>query len=750
MLVAPKIVESTRAEDPRAGAAPRAVVELELEIDHEGKVSNARVVQSGGEALDEAALASARRLVFVPASRDGQPVAARIRYQSVFEARQPEPEPEPETAPPPPAPPPPDPPPAPESMGASARIDAPPREVTKRVLEQKDLASIAGTRGDSLRAVELLPGVSRPSAANGNLPILRGANPFDSQVFLEGAPVPVLYHIGGLTSFVHSRVLDVVELQPSNFSVRYGRKMGGVIEVKLRDPRTDGLRGVAEVSFLDSSLLVETPINDKLSVLATARRSNIDAIVNSATSDNSFAITGAPVYWDYQSIVAFKPTDRDRIRLIAYGSSDRLALVLKRPADVDPTLRGRIENVSTFHRVQLGYRHRWDGGSEQNTEITYGREDGVGAFGKVASFDYGVDTVQLRSEWIGVVSRAFRVIAGVDGLGNRFRGNYRGVPLPPGEGDHPSPLSTQEQISTSQTGWSWQPGAYLEAGIRPTPELLIAPGLRADYSSILRRGALDPRLSTRLEVSDTTTLKAGIGKYSQIPFEAEALAPTGNPNLQMPRSLHVSGGFEQKLREQCAMSIEGFVKWMDRITTTTRDGQAPFFDNSQRGRVFGAEALLRFHPTERLSGFASYTLMRSERADAGAAFRLFDRDQTHILALAASYRLGGGWELGVTFRYTSGTPYTPVASSSYDATNDVYVPRLGAAMSARNPAFNRLDLRVQKTWTFSRWSLAVYLDMQNVWNAENREGFSYSYDYRQRQGVRGLPILPILGLRGEL
>ena len=71
-------------------------------------------------------------------------------------------------------------------------------------------------------------------------------------------------------------------------------------------------------------------------------------------------------------------------------------------------------------------------------------------------------------------------------------------------------------------------------------------------------------------------------------------------------------------------------------------------------------------------------------------------------------------------------------------------------MSARNPPFSRVDLRIQKTWTFAQWSLAAYLDVQNALNAPNREGFSYSYDYRERQGARGLPILPILGLRGEL
>ena len=71
-------------------------------------------------------------------------------------------------------------------------------------------------------------------------------------------------------------------------------------------------------------------------------------------------------------------------------------------------------------------------------------------------------------------------------------------------------------------------------------------------------------------------------------------------------------------------------------------------------------------------------------------------------------------------------------------------------MSARNPAYVRLDARVEKKWTFQVWSLSVYLDVQNVLNSPNREGFSYSYNYRTRDGMRGLPIFPALGLKGEL
>jgi len=94
VLEPPRLEKSAPAVDPRTGEAPR--VDVELDVDRDGKVTDARVIRSGGDALDAAALESARGFGFVPAMRDGAPIAARIRYESVFEARQAEPAPKPE------------------------------------------------------------------------------------------------------------------------------------------------------------------------------------------------------------------------------------------------------------------------------------------------------------------------------------------------------------------------------------------------------------------------------------------------------------------------------------------------------------------------------------------------------------------------------------------------------------------------------------------------------------------------------
>jgi hypothetical protein len=597
-----------------------------------------------------------------------------------------------------------------------------------------------------------MPGVSR-AGPNSTTPVLRGANSDDSQVFLEGSPVPILYHLGGLTSFVHARLLEAVDLYPSNFSVRYGRKAGGVVDVRLRDPRTDGLHGVADVSLIDSSLLVETPITDQVAVLAAARRSNIDAVLGSALSSDTTSVIAAPVYWDYQAEAAYKPTDRDRLRLIAYGSSDRFGLAMNRPADVDPAVRGAFDVSEVFHAVQLGYRHRWAEGSEQNTEVTYGRQFSHQAFGTLGLLSFDIDNLQGRSEWTGVASPAFRVTAGVDVLAQHFSGSYSGIPPTTGENDPNVALSSIQHVAVAARVWRMQPGAYLDFGLRPIPQILIVPGIRADYDDLVHRGAIDPRASMRAELGPHTAFKSGFGRYSQSPEPPEAVNPIGNPALGYAHALHGTLGLEQELGESIRGSVEGFAKRLDGMVAGTPGGAPPFFENSQKGRIFGGELLLQVKGDPRVApffGFLSYTLMRSERRDAGQGWRLFDRDQTHVLATTWTYRLGRGWEVGATFRYTTGTPYTPVVSSTYDAGADVYLPRSGAPESRRNPAFTRLDARVEKKWTFTRWSIAAYLDVQNVFNAENAEGFSYSYDYSRRQAERGLPIFPNLGVRGEL
>src|SRR5579871_2258350 len=94
----------------RDGVTGETTVVLRLVVDASGQVTDAEVETPAGHGFDEAALAAARTLRFAPATRDGIPVVARIRFRYVFRPPPPpafpasEPAPAPPEATPAPAP----------------------------------------------------------------------------------------------------------------------------------------------------------------------------------------------------------------------------------------------------------------------------------------------------------------------------------------------------------------------------------------------------------------------------------------------------------------------------------------------------------------------------------------------------------------------------------------------------------------------------------------------------------------------
>jgi len=289
----------------------------------------------------------------------------------------------------------------------------------------------------------------------------------------------------------------------------------------------------------------------------------------------------------------------------------------------------------------------------------------------------------------------------------------------------------------------------VELELRPARRLLLVPGLRFDYYSNLPDWTLDPRLSARYEVTDASVLKWGVGVFSQPPLYYELLPGIGNPRLAPYHALHTSLGLEQRLGDAVEIGVEGFYKRLTERVVGTPGNAPPRFLNDGVGRIYGVELSGKLK-TGRAFGYLAYTLSRSERRDRNEAWRLFDQDQTHILSVVASYALGRGWEVGGRFRLISGNPLTPVVGAVYDAGIDQYRALHGPSWSERAPAYHQLDLRVEKEWKMAAWSLAAYLDLQNAYNHANVEGEQYSFDYSRRESATGLPILPNLGLRGEL
>jgi outer membrane receptor protein involved in Fe transport len=664
----------------------------------------------------------------------------------------------------------------------TARVER--REITRHSMPLQVVDKIPGTQGDALRAVQNMPGVARAPFSLGFL-IVRGAAPRDTRVFLEGHTIPHLYHFMGLSSVFHSKLLSRIEFLPGNFSVRYGRATGGIVDVVTRKPRCDRWHGQVHADLWGVGALAEGPVG-KGSLALSLRRSHIDAVLALIPD---IALTAAS--YDYAAMLDY-PLGGGTLKVIAFGADDRLRRRVKDSDDWETV------HVSLFAKGLALYRRRF-GPTTLRASVAGGyerQETGADARGGAVQ-DTG--EASWRAEVAHQVSAGLGVRVGLEGEVQRIKlstaGSGLSLDLLDNEDvDEDAYVEAEVQRSTQVAN-----ALYVEATWKPLSRWTLVPGLRVDWlhARTFSGISFDPRFSTRVSLlPKRLALEAAVGLFHQEPeIEQRYTMLLGSPSLWFERALHTSLGLKWQIRRGLSLEVTGFYKHLWNLVTDSEDfvwrpgaadsatdpdpGADPDVDpdagavpvsgavtvfpehhsNQGRGRVYGAELLLKKRPSrdcpdflalERCFGWISYTVLRSERRDApGARWHLFEDDQTHLLTLLLSGTWAGGWELGIRFRLASGTPADFYGGGVFDADRAGYVPAPGTLTRGRMPMFHQLDIRLDKRFVFQRWMLSLYLDIQNVYSYQHSEFLQYNHDYSERGVLKGLPIVPSIGIQGE-
>jgi TonB family protein len=631
------------------------------------------------------------------------------------------------------------------------------KEVSVRTLSQDEVRTLPGTQGDTLKVLQNLPGVARSPFGIGLL-VVRGSAPQDTKVYVDGIEIPLLFHFGGITSVVASDTVGTLEFYPGNFGARFGRAMGGTVDVRTREPGRD-FHGSAQIDVFDGSARAEGALGEGTWSVAV-RRSWVDgvlAIVLPQVAPRTAAeLRVAPRYYDYQAKLGY-PLLGGQAELLAFGSDDALEFVRPEDSLGRPTFSLR----TAFHRLALRYRHPLGADASHEATVAAGWDrfdvlqgDNFGVLSTIRSIALR-DTLRVRA------TEALSLELGVDALLRGFDYAIYAPPLrAPGQvggfvGD------TATQVGEAARGSWLSPAVYAEADWRPFPRWRVVPGLRLDFDSRVGQGSpwLDPRLAVSYEVTPRTVLTAAAGAYGEPPAPQQTTRSFGNPDLGVQRAWEYSLGVRRELPWSSGLEVTAFFKELREVVGATRaaapDGTPLLLSNGTVGQVWGVEALLRRQLARGLYGWIAYTLSESSRRDDPSmpsypAWHLFGFDQTHVLTVVMSYRTGADWTLGTRLRGASGNPYTPAVGSVLLSDAGRY-QCLGAArpFSARLPGFFQADVRVDKRFVYDLWSLSVYLDVQNATNRANAEFNFRSFDCSQRVAVAGLPVFPTLGARAE-
>jgi TonB family protein len=802
-----------------------AEVVLELDLSEQGEVAGARLAKPAGDGFDEAALAAAQKLRFSPAEIDGKPAAVTIEYRFKFDAARPAPaapaggvlrgvvlergtrEPL-----------------AGASVGAgegkSTFTDRDGRfemagvgpgavkvvvsdpahhrfeteetltqgkavevkyylrrkatdayeavvvgereqkEVTTVTITSGEVGRLAGVSGDTVRVIQNLPGVARQPGGFGAL-IVRGGNPNDTRVYVDGVEVPQIFHFQGLTSIVPSELVESVDFEAGNFGVRFGRATGGRVDLKTRDPGSKRLHVVADGNLFHALALAEGPVSENVSVALAARRSYADVFINAAASNLDFGVSVAPRYYDFQGKLTWRAGEDDVLRFTVLGSDDRVELTGVETGGVRDLDRFKI---GTFFMQALGsWDHRFSEVARARVSLAQGLVSEDDRFGENGTVHERFPITTTRAE----VSRD--LFGGALTLATGFDGRFLPTstmdlefPAIPAANQLPTPDPRKIRHHTKLQ--AMEAGLWAEATWKPLEGLAIVPGVRVEREVLFNRMTwIDPRLSLRYAVRDGTILKGGAGLYHQPPFVPYIMKEWGNPELHEEGAWHFMTGVEQRIAGPVSLDLQLYYKRLfdlalpsDRVVE--RDGELvpERYTNGGTGKSYGAELLLRWNPGGRFFGWIAYSLSRSIRDQSVVGGTLApggeDYDQPHNLIAIGTLDLPEIWEgfsTGFRLRYATGNAYRRVVGAVYDADADEYNGVEESSLGGRVPDFFQLDLRFDKRWTWRTWVLSAYLEVQNVTNRKNPETVAYNFDYAKSGWATGLPFFPSFGLRAE-
>lgn len=628
-----------------------------------------------------------------------------------------------------------------------------------QTLSNEEIRRLPGGFEDVVRGIATLPGVAQVGGGRNDL-LVRGGAPSENLYLIDNIETPNINHFGtqgsggGPLSFVNLDFVQSTTFSTGGFGVRHGDRASSVLTIDLRDGRDDQQGGKATISATQFGLNFEGPVTDRGSYLFSARRSYLDLIFRAA------GFSFVPEYWDFLGKGTWRLGRSDELSALAITALDKVRLFNDSQDDVFDNSR-ILDNSQNQRVAGVTWKHLFGGGFVTTTlgrtrvDYAFRQTDTVGV--EVFRNESVEDEVSLRSDALFLMGETGEIMFGALGRTIGFDAAIR--------------LSgTGEDLDVSLNDRMTKGALYVQIAQSFPFGLRATLGGRLDYFSGINR-TLSPALRASLSqtLDDLSAISISGGRYTQSPSYIWLVANQENRRLNSIQTDMGVIGIDRVIREDTRVSLEGYYKsYSDYPASVDRtylvlanvgagfggaeEGFASFglepLQSSGRGRAYGIELLVQ----KKLSdiscyGTASLSYGHSYFTAADGIERPGAYDQRVILNLSGGYRFSDDWEAGLKFRFATGRPYTPVGPDGDPSFGNRIVTRYNALRL--DPAHS-LDLRVDRRWAFSHWSLIAYIDVQNVYNRKESQVPRWNARTESPDTLGSqIGILPSIGVSAE-
>lgn len=619
--------------------------------------------------------------------------------------------------------------------------------VSLRTIGIAEIQRNPGGNRDISLVVQQLPGVTSSASFRNDL-IIRGGAPNENRFYLDEVEVPTINHFatqgssGGPVGLINVNFIQEVDFYSGAFPANRGNALSSVFGFRFREGRDDRLGASFTVGSSDLNLTLEGPIGEKTTFLASARQSYLGFLFE------LLELPFLPTYNDFQIKVKHKFDQRNELTFIGLGAIDQFELNL----DADETeeqqflLNALPVSPQWNYTNGLVYKHYRDNGyftfvlsrnMLDNRSFKYADNDDSSEDNLILDYNSQEIENKFRAEHT-VRTNGYKINYGINYEFAKYNNStFNRIFTPQG----PQTIDFASEFSMNKYGLFGQISRkYLDE------KLILSLGLRVDandYSDEMNNplDQFSPRFSAAYAVSDRFIVNFNMGRYYQLPaytllgYQEDGRFVNKDNGIKYLTNDQIVAGLEFNTASASKITLEGYFKKYSDYPFLLRDsvtianlgadfgiiGNEPAVPQSD-GRAYGLEFLFQQRLFKGFYGIASYTLGWTEFQDRNGEFIPSSWDSRHIANLTLGKKFEKGFlkdvEIGLAYRYQSGLPLTPFSADSdlvinWDVTNGGQLD-FNRLNTLRNGSVNSLDLRIDKRWFFAKWSLNLYLDIQNL------------------------------------
>ena len=474
-------------------------------------------------------------------------------------------------------------------------------------LDRDEIKRMPGVMGDSLRAIYSLPGIiAVPEvgiASTSNVPdffeipqdpvfkkknsrrgvlTMRGAPSRSSRFYADGMLLPFPFHLGDQSSVLNNDYIRKADIFSGSYSARFGNSIGGVIDIHGPEFPEKAFGHLNSSLFL-SDIYYQTPLFGKKGyILGSARQAYQNKVIDQielTPPRERFPATKLAEYSDGQY--------KFGVRL---GRSQSVQALFLWARDIADTGRGFIGFAPDLAKKEFnrsfqvgGVVHEFIPGrkfkNKFTAQVTKFKELNQNVLRNILTrevlLDYNavderrIAAVSNDAEWT-LLKNSLYFKFGARAENTNVKLYLENLKFPGGEfsGGVSGPDAFQAKVNSDRRFRALADGDQASYAVNSAygefewqlKNFRFVPGVRAEYYSLARQFAIEPRVATEFALKkNRVVLYANAGRHFGAPSDlAEISARSGNPGLNMEEAEKVAGGVRWNFAKDWVVKLEGF------------------------------------------------------------------------------------------------------------------------------------------------------------------------------------------------